>query len=152
MKIRVGGEWRDIIGAKIRQAGSWRTIQAVKIFSGGVWRSAGTYSPTGTPGGMTLTITPESATVTATGAVLETGEAPLAKPSNGSKPYTYLWETLSSTGPGTVEAENPTFAVTDIIATFSSTGTITATVQCTCTDKVGSVASDTIALTFIRTA
>lgn len=150
MKIRVAGVWRDIIGAKIRQAGSWRTIIAVKIYSGGSWRSAGTFSPTGTSGGMTLEIRTPANNTPGTEAVQTSGNC-ITRVSNGSSPFTYSWSVISTTGPGTVDPIDASLARTGFTATFTTTGTITCTIECVCTDKAGNIASDTAELTFIRT-
>lgn len=149
MKIRVGGEWRDIIGAKIRKSGSWRTIKAVQIYSGGSWRAAGTFSPTSTSGGMSITFKGSTSKSSASSPI----EIEItAVPSNGSRPYTYDWAVDSESGPGTVSIVDPTIAKIEANATFVSAGTITATLSCTATDSVGNTAEGTIDLTYTRTA
>jgi hypothetical protein len=148
MKVRLGGEWRDILGAKARQASSWRTILAVKIYSGGAWRNAGTFSPTGTAGGMTLEIRDETSISGPAGLLTLTM---VAVPDNGNSPFTYLWEEVSSSGPGSISIATPTKAKTVVLATFSGAGTIECTLRCTATDSVGSTATEEVTLTFIGT-
>jgi hypothetical protein len=139
MKLRLGGAWKDITGAKIFSGGAWRTLTAIKIYEGGAWRDVANF--TGGGGSITLAISPSPVTKTGRTATITTGNV-TATPTGGLAPYTYAWVKQSGDD---INITAPSSAVTAFRADGMSVDEVrTAVFRCTCTDALSTTDSEDV--------
>jgi hypothetical protein len=136
MKVRLGGAWRDIVGARIYSSGSWRSLKSIKVYFDGSWRDVANF----TAGAGTITLTLSTSSISATRRTSNVNSGQItATPSGGQVPYTYAWVKQSG---DSISATNPTSAITSFQATGMAVDeTRNAVFRCTCTDTFGSSAT-----------
>jgi hypothetical protein len=140
MKIRFGGEWREITSAKAFINGAWRTIRYGKAYASGSWRDAVAFVPA-----LTLAASPESVSgVSTLGTVVTNGTT--VTPTGGVSPYTYAWTRVSGVG----EISSPTSASTAFYYNAPGFANYTGTFRCTVTDSLGTTATADVDAEFER--
>jgi hypothetical protein len=139
MKLRLGGAWQDIVGAKVFSGSAWRTPTAIKVYEDGAWRDVANF--TGGGGSITLSISPSPATRTGQLATITTANV-TATPAGGLAPYTYAWVKQSGDD---INAVSPSSAVTRFRADgMSAPETRTAIFRCTATDSLSTSDSEDV--------
>lgn len=144
MKVRLGGEWKEITGAKVFLAAAWRTLAAIKVFVDGAWRDVANFTSAPEVAGFTASA-PSSVTTVASLSTIRSSVVTVT-PSGGLAPYAYSW-----TVDGDATANTPSKASTSFTATamqFEETRECTA--SCIVADSLGSAVVVTISLTFQR--
>lgn len=146
MKLRLGGEWRDISAAKVYLNGAWRPLVAIKIYYDSAWRDVANF--TGGGGSVTLSISPSPVTRTGRNETINTANV-TATPAGGLAPYTYAWTKQSG---DSISAVSSSSAVTQFQATGMAVDeTRQAVFRCTCTDSLGSSATADVSVSITRT-
>jgi hypothetical protein len=137
MKLRLGGAWQDITGAKVFSGGAWRTVTAIKVYEDAAWRDVANF--TGGGGTITLAISPSPVTKTGRTATITTSNV-TATPAGGLAPYAYAWVKQSGDDIGITA---PSSAVTKFHADGMSVDEVrTAVFRCTCTDALTTTDSE----------
>jgi hypothetical protein len=142
MKVRLGGVWKDISGARIFKSGAWRSIVAVKIYKDGAWREVANFTPPapggGGGGGGTLSVNHLSDFGKGGHSSTLTSGNVSCVVSGGLAPYHYSWAKVSDNGEATFTINGPSSATTTVTATGLAPDTpATITLHCTVTDSLG---------------
>jgi len=140
MKVRLGGEWRDITGGKVFKDGSWRNLVAIKVFAGGAWRDVANLTAPAVPesggGGGTISLSVPDFSAAGPGPTVSANAQ--ATPSGGLAPYTYAWSVISSS-PAMVTISPTNVAKVSVSGNVEG-GNISCVVRCVCTDALGTTA------------
>ena len=145
MDVRKSSAWHEVETAEAYKNGAWRPLKYGEAYYSGSWRTIITFVPA-----MTLAISPSSALASSTSARMSTAANSVATPTGGQAPYTYAWTLLSSDDLSSIVITSPSSSSTKFTATVTTgAGTSgTATFRCTCTDALGTTATDDVTATF----
>lgn len=144
MKVRIGGDWKDIGAGKVFASGAWRTLVAIKVYFEGAWRDVANFTaPTPEAPGFTVTA-PTSVRTVGTLSTIRSS-AVTVTPSGGLAPYTYSWTAPGATI-GTPHRASTTFTVNGMV--YEDERELTA--ACVVADALGSTATVSISLIFQR--
>jgi hypothetical protein len=144
VKVRIGGEWKDITGAKVYKGGTWRTLVAIKAYVGGAWRDIANYTSGGgggSSGSLSLSLNTTLRTKVGTSSTL-TSLGFTVTPSGGLAPYSYAWSVVSSDGLATYTINSPTLSTTTVTASsLLADQTSEVVIHCAVTDSLGASAT-----------
>lgn len=142
MKLRLGGVWRSITGAKVFSSAAWRPIKGIKIYCDGDWRDGAVFASD-----LSLALSASTLTRSARLATINT-TAVTATPTGGTAPFTYAWVRQSG---DTITANQPTSAVCSFQAASMAVDEVrTAVFRCTCTDSFGNTDDADVSITITR--
>lgn len=133
MQVRIGGAWVSPKNAKAFISGAWRTLIRGKAYVSGAWRDCATFVQ---PMSVALSGTMRSNTQTC---------GPLtATPTGGLGPFSYAYSVTSP--PSLVTVASPTSATSYFYS--STTRQFAASILCTVTDSLGTVATASANIVF----
>lgn len=137
LRAFTGSAWSPLLRLQAFHLGAWRQLRTLKVWDGSVWRVIGNFIPA-------LSVAVSGPAYASGASGLVTTNTVTATPSGGQAPYTYAWARLSSSGPGTPVAANPTSATT----AFRGQVGAEAIFRVIVTDALGSTVTRTVPATF----
>ena len=140
MRVRDEGVWRDVVRARVYVEGAWRELNEVQAREDNAWVIAAEFVDD-----LSLSISPQFAGAVRVGSGFAVTDAATATPIGGRGPFTYQWERVSGVFAG---ISAPQSASTQFSFFLPPVSFLEGIYSCTVTDSLGSVASDTVNVTF----
>ena len=145
MRVRADGAWREVSTGRVRVGGAWKDLASVRVYVGGAWKeSKSFFAPFSA-----LTIAPDPINRFGDVGTTLTTQSATATPTGGTIPITYAWTRVSGDTGFTITSASS--ASTTFSRFLAAETTYSAVFQCTATDALGVVRSDTVSVSVTGT-
>lgn len=139
MRVRTGGEWKEVPGGRVRVGGAWKNLVGIRAYISGAWKDVASFVQP-----MTFSVAPDSIVRSQEIPGTATTQSAVGTPTGGRAPFTYAWTRLS--GDASITITSPTSSSTTFRRFVDAEQTYVATFRCTCTDADGTALTDDVSV------